>query len=85
MLAVIRLHYGVCPDGLPGRFYKITSHQSMGAHCNACALLVVPTLVDSGCQTNIARQMFYAVKASQIAKLADNAAGHNPAYSRNTF
>ena len=85
MLAVIGLHYGVCPDGLPGGFYKIAPHQSMGAHCNACALLVVPTLVDSGCQTNISSQVFYAVKTPEISKLADNAAGYDPAYSRNTF
>lgn len=57
----------------------------MGAHCNARALLVVATLVDARSQPNIARKMFYAVKASQIAKLAYNPTGHNPAYSRNTF
>src|SRR5690554_4630227 len=85
MFAVIGLHYWIRPDGLPRCFDKITAHQSMGTHCNTGALLVVATLMDTRCQANITRQMFYAFKASQIAKLADDTAGHDPTYSRNTF
>lgn len=84
MLAIIDLHYGICPNGLPRGLYKITPHQSVGAHRDPRTFLVVPTLVDAWCQANIASQMFYAVKAPQIPKLADDSAGHDPTYSRNT-
>ncbi len=44
----------------------------MGEHGDPRALLSVPALVEVRCQTHIAHQMFYAVEAPQIAKLADD-------------
>lgn len=57
----------------------------MCPHGYSRALLVVATLVDSRCQPDIAGQMFYAVKTPEISKLAEDAAGYDTTYARNTF
>src|SRR5690606_3933806 len=83
MLAVIGLHYGIGPYGLPRRFYEIAAQQTVCPHGDARVPLVVATLVHARGQANVARQMFYVAEPPQVAKFADDAAGYNATYARN--
>ncbi len=82
MLAIIALHDRVGTYRLPGGLYEIAPYQTMRPWRYAQGPIIAPTLMDPGCKTDIARQMFYTVEAPEIAQFTQYTAGHDTSYSR---